>query len=88
VSYSLNQQTAQWRIVDGEAVIVNVESSYYYGLNRTGTMVWQLIADGVGELDDIAAGLAKEYGIDIDRARDDARVVIQHLVAEELVTET
>ena len=88
MSYSLNQQTAQWRIVDGEAVIVNVESSYYYGLNRTGTMVWQLIADGVGELDDIAAGLAKEYGIDIDRARDDARVVIQHLVAEELVTET
>lgn len=85
--YSVNEAVAQWRIVDGEAVIVNVDSSYYYGLNGSGTTVWTLLAEAPRTLDDVASRLAEAYGLDAGRARDDVRQVIDHLMAEGLVKE-
>lgn len=85
--YSLNERSALWRIVEGEAVIVSVETSHYYGLNRTGTLVWSWLAEGPAEPDDLAARLAEEYGIDVERATNDVRNITQHLLSEGLITE-
>lgn len=86
--YSLNERAAVWRIVDGEAVIVSLETSHYYGLNRTGTLVWTWIAEGSIEPGLLAGRLADEYGIDVERATNDVQRIIQHLLTEGLITET
>jgi hypothetical protein len=36
-------------VVDGEAVLLHADTSAYFGLNRTGTLLWAALADeGVG----------------------------------------
>jgi hypothetical protein len=86
--YVINPATAQWRIVDGEAVVVNVESSYYYGLNRTGTFVWRALSEAPRSAADLAADLSGAFHIDLARARADIDSLLQELSRENLVTES
>jgi Coenzyme PQQ synthesis protein D (PqqD) len=34
-----------WRIVEGEAVVLNVSTGHYYTLNPTATMIWELLVE-------------------------------------------
>ncbi len=54
-----------YRDLDGEAVILDLGSGTYFGLNHVGTRVWQLIGDGRDEAL-IVDVIASEY--DADRA--------------------
>ena len=54
-----------FRDLDGEAVILDLGSGTYFGLNQVGTRVWQLISDGSDEAQ-IVDVIATEY--DADRA--------------------
>jgi hypothetical protein len=51
--------------LDGEAVLLDLSSGTYFGLNEVGTRVWQLAAGNRDEAQ-IVAALADEY--DADRA--------------------
>lgn len=46
-------------IVDGEAVLLNVDTGQYYSLNRTGTRMWQLMRELGSESAVVAAMLAE-----------------------------
>ena len=54
------------RVLDGEAVLLDLESGTYFGLNDVGTRVWQLIVAGssVGE---IKSALIDEFDVSADR---------------------
>ena len=54
-----------FRDLDGEAVILDLGSGTYFGLNQVGTRVWQLISEGRDE-SHIVDSIASEY--DADRA--------------------
>jgi outer membrane protein assembly factor BamB len=84
--YQINKDAAEWRLVDGEAVIVNVENGHYYALNHTGTLVWTLL-DGGASPHEVAARVADEYDIAVERARVDVGRVIDELVGEGLIRE-
>jgi len=57
---------AVYRELDGEAVILHLESGQYYGLDPLGTRIWELI--GVHPRPrDIAAVLLDEYDVDAER---------------------
>ncbi len=68
------------REVAGEAVLLNLSSGTYFGLNDTGSMFWQLIDEDSASLADICDAIEEEY--DVDRA-DVERDVIA--LAEELI---
>jgi pyrroloquinoline quinone biosynthesis protein D len=61
------------RLVDGETVLVHPAQGKVRVLNRVGTRLWEL-ADGQRSVEEMAAIVADEYGVDIDRARVDALV--------------
>jgi len=64
-----------FRDLDGEAVLLDLSSGTYFGLNEVGTRVWQLLADGRDE-DQIVATLIAEYEADpAVIARDVARLL-------------
>jgi hypothetical protein len=54
-----------FREVDGEAVILNLETGIYFGLDRVGTRIWRLIEEH-GQLGRVLGALQAEY----DAARD------------------
>jgi hypothetical protein len=49
-----------FREVDGEAVILNLASGIYFGLDAVGTRMWQLI-DEYGQLEAALVRLRAEY---------------------------
>jgi coenzyme PQQ synthesis protein D (PqqD) len=49
-----------FRELDGEAVLLNLASGMYFGLDETGTRMWQLI-DQHGELAAVLAALCEEF---------------------------
>ena len=85
--YSVNRDVAQWRVVDDEAVIVNIESSYYYGLNRTGTFIWGLLAGEALTEDEIANRVSAEFNKTVSEVSEDVRRMLSELTSEDLLKE-
>ena len=38
--YRVDANNVAWRVADGEAVLLHADSSAYFGLNQTGTLLW------------------------------------------------
>jgi hypothetical protein len=84
--YQLNTH-AVCRQVDDEAVILDLDSGLYYGLNNTGTRIWQLLGDrmSVGEM---LIQLVSEFEVDAERLAEDIRELLCDLVAKGLLLDT
>jgi hypothetical protein len=80
-----NPATA-WRLIQGEAVILALDSKVLRGLNPVGSRVWELI-DGRRSIDDIAGQLSREFEVDPARACDEVTAFVRELVSKGLVTE-
>jgi Coenzyme PQQ synthesis protein D (PqqD) len=72
------------RELDGEAVLLDLRSGHYFGLNSTGSRVWAGLKDGK-EADDIAQALVDEFDVDFDRAVVDTRAFIAALFERGLI---
>jgi hypothetical protein len=86
--HSVHRQNARWRIVDGETVVINLTTTHYYSLNRTGTYVWNLLLEGGQSVDDLAGAVAARYGQPLDVVRRDVRALIDDLRREDLIVAT
>lgn len=67
------------RELDGEAVLLNLDSESYYGLNQVGARMWALVM----ESDSIQAAyeaLANEYEVEAKTLRDDLRAQIEEWI--------
>jgi len=64
--------------LDDEAILLNVESGIYYGLNAIGTRIWQLLVEGLGE-DEIIHQILVEYEVDPVQLRVDVEGFVQSL---------
>ena len=75
---------AVYRELDGEAVILHLESGQYYGLDPLGTRIWELI--GVHPRPrDIAAVLLDEYDVDAERLEADLLDLLTRLAERNLI---
>ena len=85
MKYSVNSDIATWRILDGEAVIINNQTSYYYSLNKTGTFVWNLLVDNEMTLDEIVDNVSSSYELGGDEIRGDITAILDNLYNEKLL---
>ena len=83
-----NSDSVAWRIVDGEAVIVHAVSSAYYGLNPTGTFIWESILATPLASQEIADRVSARFGVAGDSIRDDVEAFVLSLEAEGLACES
>ena len=77
-------QTA-WRLIEGEAVILAMDTKVFRGLNAVGSRVWELI-DGRRSVEDLAAAIAREFEVTPDVAARDVSAFVGELLAKGLVT--
>jgi hypothetical protein len=82
-----NTDIAAWRIVDGDAVIVHADSSAYYGLNATGTFIWESIVSAPMASADIADFVSAQFGVARDSISDEIEAFLSELEAEGLTRE-
>ena len=75
---------AKGKIVEGKAVIINLDKGSYYQLNEVASTVWQLI-DGKTSLEKIVGDLAKEFDASKNELEKDLLELVADLKKEGLV---
>jgi hypothetical protein len=73
-----------FRELQGEAVILNLSSSFYFGLDPTGTRIWQL-CEAHGSLQAVWEAMQAEFEAPPDVLRSDLLTFIDDLVAKGLL---
>jgi len=73
-----------FRELDGEAVILNLESGIYFGLDQVGTRIWQLIQEH-GSLQKVFETMCDEYDVGSDTLERDLLQLVDELYAKGLV---
>lgn len=70
--------------LDGEAVVLNLDSGTYYGLNESGAVIWDLIQEPK-RVSDICDILLAEYDVEPDRCEQEVIALLQSMVEAGLV---
>jgi coenzyme PQQ synthesis protein D (PqqD) len=74
-----------FRELDGEAVLLNLQSGVYFGLDPVGTRIWQLCQEH-GSIRAVWQALQGEFDASPDILRSDLLELLDELSAEGLVT--
>ncbi|OGK98072.1 MAG: hypothetical protein A3I14_02285 [Candidatus Rokubacteria bacterium RIFCSPLOWO2_02_FULL_73_56] len=74
-----------WRVIEGEAVILSLDTKVLRGLNAVGSRVWELI-DGRRSVADIVAAVVREFDVPPEAAGADVDAFVRELLARGLVT--
>jgi hypothetical protein len=70
--------------LDGEAVLLNMQSGKYFGLDSIGTRVWNLLVEH-GSLSVAYQTVLEEYDVDADRLRSDLLALVDQLALNGLI---
>ena len=84
--YIIDKDKASYRIIDGEAVILNLDNGYYYSLNEAGTRIWESI-NNQKSLSEILNFLKEEYRLPEKQLKVDLIELVKELEKEELIKE-
>ena len=71
--------------LDGEAVLLNLESERYFGLDDVGTRVWQHLLEH-RRLERVCEEMQKEFDVDESRLRSDILQLVEELIDAGIVT--
>ena len=78
-------ETTLFQELDGECVLLNLANESYYGLNETGTRMWDVLSDS-DSISNALDVLTKEYETDEKTLRTDLYQLIDELLKNQLVT--
>ncbi|HNS96713.1 MAG TPA: PqqD family protein [Polyangiaceae bacterium] len=85
--YSPNSRCLFTELRDGTAVLLHLDTKFYYTLNPTGVVVWKGLSEAV-TLDEIVNRIVSAFETDETTARSDIQKLLTELVDEELVEAT
>ncbi len=89
-----NPQVVLTEMRDGTAVLLHMDTRFYFTLNATGVFVWKLLAskrEGEGEgrrgwdRASLATEITREFEVDLATATSDLSSLLEVLRAEELL---
>ncbi len=72
------------REVQGETVLLQLDSGEYFGLDEVGTRIWQLIVEK-GDLAEVEAAMRTEYEVDAAALAADLNRVVNELAGKRLI---
>lgn len=75
-----------YRDLAGEAVILDLATGTYFGLDPVGTRMWALLAEH-GAPEPVVAAMLEEYEVDEARLRRDVDALVRQLVARGLLVQ-
>ena len=72
------------RFLDQESVLLNLETEQYFGLDETGTRMWQLVTDSPN-IDAAYQGLLAEFDVEPELLRSNLTELLGQLVENGLL---
>jgi hypothetical protein len=86
ITYSINDSKAISEMLDGETIIINLESGNYYSLNATGSILWNNIKDHC-PISQIIAHFAATYDAPAEEIEKSVMQMVDFLKADNLILE-
>jgi hypothetical protein len=71
--------------IEGELVALNLETSFYYGVDGIGTQIWRLLIDEDMTIAQACGKLLKEYDVNADTCRGEVRTFVEQLIDARLL---
>jgi hypothetical protein len=85
-TYKINDSKAISETIDGETIIINLETGYYYSVNKTATLIWNEIQKN-NSIKNITQHFLNHYEIDHDAAEKSIKEIIDLFLKDELILE-
>jgi len=84
--FRLNHGTATGKVIDDEAILINVVTGRYYSLVDAGCVVWVRLSSG-GSVSEAVTAVLERYDADEQTVTAEAPVLVQELVDQGLLVE-
>jgi hypothetical protein len=68
-----------FEVLDDEAVLLNLKTGIYYGLNDTGTRIWKLIEEH-GDIDTVRRRMLEEFEVSQETLEGDLLALLPELL--------
>jgi len=75
------------KVIDGEAIIINLANGVYYSMDKVGALIWDLLQAGC-TLEEMILAVTDQYDVSREDAESNVRELVQELVQENLVVST
>jgi hypothetical protein len=72
------------KVMDGEAIMINLSNGMYYSMDQVGGVVWDLVA-AERSAEEIVAALVERYEVDVQQARQDVERLLGELLEHDLI---
>ena len=83
-SFRSREEEVASKVIDGEAIIINLANGVYYSMDKVGAFVWDLLQAGY-TLEEIITAVTGQYDVGRDQAESNVRDLVEELVQENLV---
>jgi len=75
------------KVIDGEAIIINLANGVYYSTDKVGALVWDLLQAG-NRVEEVILAVTSRYDVAREQAETDVRDLVEELLQENLVAST
>ena len=82
-----NEEEVAGKVMDGEAIIINLSNGIYYSMDKVGGLIWELI-EGRYSFEEMVTALCARYDVSAEKAKSDVERLLGELVQENLVIVT
>lgn len=82
-----NRDEVVSKVIDGEAIVINLSNGIYYSMDKVAALVWDLI-DRQVSVQTIVDEIASRYNVAPALAAADVEKLVAQLVEEQLISET
>jgi hypothetical protein len=79
-----NEKEVAAKVLDGEAIIINLSNGIYYSTDKVGGVLWAMLAEGYS-LEEILAAIVARYDVSPEQARADIERLAAELLQENVV---
>jgi hypothetical protein len=73
------------KVIDGEAIIINLANGIYYSMDKVGGLLWEMIEEGK-TLEQMLGIIIARYDASQEQVRTDMEQLVNELLQENLVT--
>ncbi|HEU5047156.1 MAG TPA: PqqD family protein [Rickettsiales bacterium] len=80
----IDSKKVLWKEVDGLVVVLLISAGYFIELNKVGSTIWKLLAEGKS-VEEIVAAMMKIYDVAAEKLTADVKAFIERMAEQGLV---
>jgi Coenzyme PQQ synthesis protein D (PqqD) len=79
-----NREEVAAKVMDGEAILINLSNGIYYSMDKVGAVVWELVERNFSP-EEMVASIVSRYEVETEKAQADVERLLKELVDEKLI---